>query len=144
VARGAAAFEDWLLAGPTLAERLGPLAETDPAWARDPRARRWAALLVGEAPDEPEPRAFAVAAHAAAGALAAAEAQAQLFLALAPERGPALDRLAALWAALGDDRRACATRHRRLVEAGVAPEDVRWTQVRTCAGLAAEATGAPP
>lgn len=127
----APADDDFLVAGPTLARKLLPMAAAFPELlAPGPRARRWADWLVAEDPTSPDSLEVAALIDARAGRLGGAEQKLGDLVFFSIDRAGAYARAAQVWERTGQRRRACAALDRATRVGGV--DDPRWCELLAC------------
>jgi hypothetical protein len=123
----------WVLQGPSLSQRLLPLAAAFPAVLDDtPRAQRWAELLLDEDPSSPDVLELVAFIFGRAGRFGGTDRMLMELTFHSPDRAAGLARGAAVWDRLGRPREACA-QWIRAARWRDQPGDPLWRAAITCA-----------
>jgi hypothetical protein len=123
----------WVLGSPALSTRVLPLVVADP-WVLDdqPRALRWADLLLDEDPTSPDALALVAQIFGRAGRFGGTERMLTELTFYTPDRASALARGAEIWERVGRPREACA----QWIKAARwrdDPADPLWVKAISCA-----------
>ena len=123
----------WVLASPALSTRVLPLVVAAP-WVLDdqPRALRWADLLLDEDPSSPDVLALAALVFGRAGRFGGTERMLMELAFHTPDRASGLARGAEIWERVGRPREACA----QWIKAARwrdEPADPLWLKAVSCA-----------
>ncbi len=123
----------WVLGAPALSTRALPLVVANP-WVLDdqPRALRWAELLLDEDPSSPDALALVALIFGRAGRFGGTERMLTELAFYTPDRASALARGAEIWERVGRPREACA----QWIKAARwrdEPADPLWVKAISCA-----------
>ena len=123
----------WVLSSPALSTRVLPLVVAAP-WVLDdqPRALRWADLLLDEDPSSPDVLALAALIFGRAGRLGGTERMLMELAFHTPDRASGLARGAEIWERVGRPREACA-QWIRAARWRDEPADPLWLKAIACA-----------